>query len=100
MLVDWTLPAAMALGHLCLAILLVNVVHGFGVGERAMGRLMAAIVVAFAASSAGLILATRGESWPAWPWPVRVYAVACLAVALVGLPLSTVARWLRKPPRG
>ena len=40
------------------------------------------------------------KPWSTWPWPASAYALACLAIALVGLPASTLARILRRQPPG
>src|SRR4051812_26750204 len=98
---------AIALGQLCLAILVVNVSHGFAYPGRWVERVWAAIDYLVLVVLAGLALATLAAAWwlgprpwDQWPWPLRAYALACLAASLIALPATTLARLVRRRPRG
>lgn len=97
---DWFLLAALALGHLCLVILLVNVSHGFTID----GPLKNLIVLALLAVLGGLTVwvgwSVAGNPWHAWPLSLRLYALPCWLIALVGFPVVTMARLFKKPPLG
>jgi predicted MPP superfamily phosphohydrolase len=89
-----------ALGHGCLVVLAVNVVHGLGVNWR---RMEFAVLAGLAAAGlAGVALLAWGWShpWGSWPWFARLYAATCMAVAGLGLPATTLARLTRRPPPG
>jgi predicted MPP superfamily phosphohydrolase len=100
MLLDGFILAATALGHFCLVVLAINVVHGIGFSPRAMRRVARTQFLALAGVTAALAWVAWQGGWRDWPWPARGYAVACLAAALVGLPATTIARRLGRPPRG
>ena len=97
---DWALIVILAIGHVGWFVLFVNVVHGLGLEERRVNALKLLIVAAALALSAEGVWAIVLGRWSAWPWYVQTYAVLCLAMALVGLPAATLARWLRRSPAG
>ena len=98
MFIDGLILAAFLLGHACLAIMAVNVAHGIGFrwkGTDTVTYGVAALSVVAMIAGAWML---AGTGWRAWPTPVQVYAVPCLAVALIGLPAATAAKLLRKRP--
>jgi uncharacterized protein len=100
MLVDWLLLAALALGHAGLVVLAVNTFHALGIeaDDLEVVTLTALGLLGVATLAVGWSIA--GTPWSSWPWPVRLYAIPCLATALVGLPAVTLARALRGRPAG
>jgi predicted MPP superfamily phosphohydrolase len=97
---DWMLLAPLALGHAGLFVVVVNVVHAQGLSEWWMDRIKLLLLTVLAAVTAVLAWELARGPWPAWSWPVRGYALVCLAIALVGLPATTLARAGRRPPPG
>src|SRR5690242_17644870 len=98
---------SVALGHTCLLVLAVNVSHGFAhPAERARREadakdwLVLALLVAIGIATVVVGGWLSGRAWRDWPGVARAYAGVCLAVALVGLPATTLARELRRTPRG
>ena len=89
---------AIALGHLCLTIYVMNSLHGVGFNARWMDNLVfVGLAVVGLTFLAGAWAVWGRHPWD-WPLPNRAYAVACLATLFVGLPGATLARHLRKPP--
>jgi predicted MPP superfamily phosphohydrolase len=94
------LVAAWVLGQGCLLVLGVNIAHGIGWRSR---WLEPATYVAGALAAMGT---AAGGAWGIahepgeWPIVLRFYAIACAGVGLVGLPVCTLERLLRRPPRG
>jgi uncharacterized protein len=100
MMLDALIVAASALGHVCLSVLAVNVLHGVGFSPRGMKRAAASLMIALALATLGLLWLAWARSWRDWPGPVQVYAALCVFVALVAFPATTLTRWLRRTPRG
>jgi uncharacterized protein len=99
--VDWWIVALAALGHGCLVVWLTNVSHSLGLSERSTGRIVAAIGAVWLVATIALIWGIAGTvAWQSWPAPVQGYALLCLAIALVGLPLSTWRLNVRRLPAG
>jgi len=98
--ITWLILALAAVGHGCLLVWMTNVSHGLGVSERSMSRVLLAITSAWLVLTVALARAAVGVPWTDWPWAVQVYALACLAIALVGLPSSTWRLQVRRPPAG
>jgi predicted MPP superfamily phosphohydrolase len=97
---DWLVVAAVALGHAALFVWAVNVTHAIGLTERWMNRVKALLAVALVGGASWLGWEFAHGPLGAWSVPARVYALACLATALAGLPLGTLARALRRQPAG
>jgi predicted MPP superfamily phosphohydrolase len=98
MFLDWILLALVALGHLCVLVLLVNMAHALGVSLKRADVLTLAILLIGLILPSGLLISGAGVSRFSWPWPFQAYALVCLGVAGVGLPATTVARWRRRQP--
>lgn len=90
----------MALGHASFVVLAVNVSHGLGFRSRfaELATLLALGAVALATLAVGHWLIRH--DWAIWPWPLKLYGVVCLGLGAIGLPVTTVVRWLRKSPSG
>ena len=87
-------------GHAIVLVLIVNMTHALGWDERRTKQLKLLLLIAIAVSTS--IVAWKGafQSWPDWNGPFRLYALVCVAVALVGFPAVTIARSLRRLPEG
>jgi predicted MPP superfamily phosphohydrolase len=96
----WPLLALLAIGHLAIFALVFNMMHALGISERRTTRMTLGLLFACIASIIALAVVTVPHDWHSWSWVVRGYAVVCWAIALVGLPLVTVARALRREPDG
>ena len=100
-MINWLLLAAMGLGHGCLAVLAVNILHGIGVPEGTPTRVVKVSCISFLAFvSIGMTVLVVSDSWPEWPIVAQAYAALCIATATLGLPLVTIARALRSLPEG
>jgi predicted MPP superfamily phosphohydrolase len=100
MLIAWCLLAAIGLGHFCITVAVINWSHGLGVPERRMRWLAISTLVV-----SGMVVAAgawwlAGRPWTAWPIAAQAYGAICAAVACVGLPLATIARYRRPAPGG
>ncbi|MEW4570378.1 metallophosphoesterase [Tautonia sp. JC769] len=100
-MIDGSILLVVAVGHLCLAVLAVNVFHGLGVPEGTPARVVKGLCLGFLTSISlvlmGLFLALP---WGDWPTIARAYTLLCLLIGLVGLPLVTLARLRRRLPAG
>ncbi|RUL81246.1 metallophosphoesterase [Tautonia sociabilis] len=100
-MIDWPMLSAIGLGHFCLAVLAVNILHGIGVPEGTPTRVVKVLSLTFLATvSVGMALLVASRPWESWPVMARGYAIACILVGCVGLPATTLARLLRKQPPG
>ena len=97
-MIDGPLLTAMAVGHVCLAVLVVNVLHGLGLPEGWMRPIKVAALAALAGSSIGLAALAWFEHWTDWPRPILGYGILCGFVGLVMLPAVTLRKWLRSGP--
>lgn len=86
-------------GHACLLIAALNRLHETRINCRGL-NVLSLLALAFG-GLAGLVAAARLWEAPPSSWPpgVRLYAGACLVVALVLVPAAAVRR-LRRPPAG
>lgn len=94
------LLAALLLGHGCLWILAVNVLHGGGVPGHWPNRITYAMIPVAALSSLALLIGGLQAAWWTWPRPLAAYGIVCVGISLVGLPAVTLVRLLRKDPSG
>lgn len=91
---------AFLIGHAIHIVVLLNLAHGTGLNARWMDMMVFAVL-----GLVSLVVLTAawplwGKSWAAWPWLARGYVVLCLGTLLVGLPLVTIMRVLRRHPVG
>jgi len=100
MILAWFFVSAVAVGHLCLLVLVLNTAHAVGMSERATDRLMAIIATFWLGTTAALAWAAWSATWQSWPVPLLAYALLCLATGAVGLPFVTLARLRRRTPTG
>ena len=97
MMVDWLILIPLVVGHLSLFVLVLNVSHSTNMPEKLLD--LSNIALLLATLIALPFLVTQGP-WAAWPLVPRMYALLCLAIALVGLPAVTVVRAFRRTPGG
>jgi uncharacterized protein len=95
---DGLLLAPLAVGHVALLILMVNVSHGVGLGERRTRHVKLLILALAAALTAVVAWGVSQGPWALWPPALRAYALLCLVVGLAALPAVTIARWFRRHP--
>ncbi|WP_435017258.1 metallophosphoesterase [Tundrisphaera sp. TA3] len=94
---SWPALIALAVGHVALFVVVLNVVHATSMPERRLNVINLIWLALLLGGLAGLLF---GGPWTAWPLPGRVYAIACLVMTLGVLPLVTAIRALRRPPAG
>jgi uncharacterized protein len=99
MVLDGSLVAGFALGHLCVMIWAINVIHGLGLADRRLRRTVRGLLIGMVGLSAALAWTAWRGGWREWPRPIQGYAAACLLTSLVVLPATTIARRLRRAPR-
>lgn len=99
-MLGWYLLAPALLGHFCLSVWPVNVVHGMGLHERWMRSIKVAALSWLVAGWAALVWLVAADSAPIVATILNAYATVCLGIALIGLPAVTVARLLRRTPEG
>jgi predicted MPP superfamily phosphohydrolase len=87
----------LALGHVALFVLIVNVVHSFGHHERVLSRVKLGLLAGFVALSSALALAAWNDTVFTGTWPMLAYGVACVVTGLVAFPAATA--WLHHRPR-
>lgn len=100
MILDLFRLVGLIIGHACVVVIAVNMLHGFGVRGHWPNRITYTLLPVM--GLAGVVLAVsclRGH-WSYWPWPVQGYAYGCVALGLVGLPATTLKRALRGPLEG
>src|SRR4030095_7176108 len=97
---DWAIVALVLLGHLGLSVVATNMSHSLGLSDRGVSQLRVVLLAAIATLTALIIASAVEGPLASWPWMPRAYAIACLAVALVGLPAVTLVRACRRMPAG
>ena len=90
----------LALGHLSLFILIVNIVHALGHRGPTADRLKIGLLSGFTVGSGILAWEAWQGSLTVWSWPSLLYGIACLSTGLFFLPLSTVLLQFRDHPEG
>lgn len=100
MRVELVLLALVLLGHLALFVLVVNVVHALGFTERRMQPAKILLLTWLLAGWGGIVYAYTRRPWAGWPSPLIAYAALCLAIAVVGLPVTSLRRARRRAPGG
>lgn len=97
---DWFLLAALALGHLCLIIFVINTSHGFTIDGPWKNLIVISLLAVLGVLTLWVGWSVAGTPWRAWPLALQLYALPCWMIALIGFPLVTLARLFRRPPRG
>jgi predicted MPP superfamily phosphohydrolase len=97
---DWLFVSAVAVGHLALFVVVVNVTHALGLAERWMNWIKLLLLAALFAGAGAIGWEFARGPWHSWRWGALAYAAVCLPMALVGIPLGTLARLGRPVPRG
>ena len=94
------LLAGFVVGHWALLIWIVNVAHGSGVDGRWVEPLTLGLLVGLGGLAIPAAWWLWGRGWWDWPPWLRAYSVPCLAIGLVGLPISSAMIRLRRRPSG
>lgn len=100
MTLDRLVLVPLAIGHLALFVLLINVTHGLGHDERRMDRAKVWMVLLFTAATAILAWRIGTGSVLALSWPVLAYLTLCAVTGLLFLPLCSAYLHLRPRPTG
>jgi uncharacterized protein len=100
MLMNGLILGAIAFGHCCVIVWVINVSHGYGMSERVFRKLEAATLLLIAVVSLWLLGLAVIRPWTAWPLVAGVYSWLCLGMALLAFPAVTIARRLRRLPAG
>src|SRR3954447_8252147 len=97
MSLDRFLLAPLAIGHLALFVLIVNVSHAFGHRERTMSLVKLTLLLTYMTGSA--VLAWEAWNGPvlAWSWPSLIYALVCILTGVIVFP--TLTAYLHHRPR-
>ncbi len=95
---DWLWLGFILLGHVGVFVVVVNVVHALGMHDDRMSIFKIVALSSLFLVSPGFVYATVQGPWASWPIVPRLYAAICLLVALVGIPVTSLRRILRKPP--
>jgi predicted MPP superfamily phosphohydrolase len=90
----------LAIGHLVLFVLVVNLTHGLGHPEPVMTRVKLAILTAYLLVTTGLVFEAWRDSVFSWSWPALAYATLCVVVGLVLFPAATAYLHRRSAPTG
>ncbi|WP_406695785.1 metallophosphoesterase [Singulisphaera sp. Ch08] len=100
MILNWSLATLVAIGHAGVFVYLTNLLHGMGImpplRER-VGKCYLAIVLLISGAMTWEFL--QGKETP-WSWPIRVYSLLCLVVALIGIPVCSLLLRRRRIPDG
>ena len=100
MTLDRLVLIPLAVGHVALFVLVVNVVHGLGYDERVMARTKVWLVVLFVVGSSILgWQIVEGSAW-SWPWPFLLYSGLCVVMGVLLVPLFSAYLHLRPRPEG
>jgi predicted MPP superfamily phosphohydrolase len=97
---DGLIVVPILLGHVGLSVVVTNITHALGLSERRMSWVTRLVAGAAVLVAALLIAAAATRPWAAWPWLLQGYGWACLAVVLVGWPLTVLVRARRRLPAG
>jgi uncharacterized protein len=100
MTLDRLVLVPLAVGHLALFVLVMNVVHGLGYSERVMSRAKLWLLALFAVGSGILGWEIVEGSVRAWSWPSFVYACVCVVTGVLVFPLFSAYLHLRPRPEG
>jgi predicted MPP superfamily phosphohydrolase len=96
----WLIVALVLLGHGALWMVITNAAHALGLSHRGVNVARLVLLTAIV-GLAWLIVRSAVLGAPAdWHWMVQVYASACLAILVIGLPTVTLLRRLRRMPKG
>ncbi len=95
MAADWPILIPLVVGHLALFVLCLNLLHSTAVPDKLLDALN--LTLLGATLLALPVMLTQGH-WSTWPQPARGYALICLGIALIGLPVVTLLRAFRRPP--
>ena len=95
MMVDWLTLAALVVGHLSVFVLVLNVTHSTNMPEKLLDLFNITLLLVTLVALPFLV--TQGP-WTTWPTAAKGYALLCLGITLVGLPIVTCFRAFRRTP--
>ena len=87
----------LALGHLALFVVAMNVVHALGHPERTLDKAKLVALALFASLSAVLAWEAWGGPLSAWSWPSLAYGSVCILTGLLAVPAASA--YLHHRPR-
>ncbi len=100
MSIDLLLLLPLALGHIALFVLIINVAHAVGYRGSAPDLCKIALLTGFTVGSGVLAWEACRDGMSVWSWPSLLYGAACVITGLFLLPLSTTLLHLRNDPEG
>jgi len=100
MIPDLLILALVAAGHLGILVYVTNVLHGVGWRPRWESPLKRGILLAYLVLTGWMAWESYQGGWNAWSWPMRWYAVGCLVIGTLGIPLSTWLLHMQRSPLG
>ena len=100
MKLDHLVLLPLAIGHITLFVLIVNVVHALGHRGTIANGFKIALLSGFSIGSAILAWEACHGAITFWSWPSLIYGTVCVITGLFLLPLSTSILHLRDQPGG
>jgi predicted MPP superfamily phosphohydrolase len=98
--VDWLLALLLLIGHGALWTVIANIGHAVGLSDRAVDVLRLVLAAAIVGLAGLIVASVIGGPLASWHWALQAYAVACLVIAVIGLPAVTLLRLRRRMPAG
>lgn len=101
MMLNLSLAALVAIGHVGVIVYLTNLLHGVGImppARERVGKVHLSLIMVLSAALAWEF--TRGGDGGPGSWAIRSYALLCLVVALVGIPVCSMLLHRRRLPEG
>ena len=93
------LMLAIACGHLCLTIAVMNWSQGHGINLKWMDQVILAVLGVVGMTFVAGVWFVWGRPLGAWPLPMQMYGFLCLGIVGIALPATTLARHLRRHPQ-
>jgi predicted MPP superfamily phosphohydrolase len=100
MMLDRLILVPLAVGHLALFVVFLNITHGLGYAESTLGRVKIAFLAVFTAGSALLGWEIARGSVASWSLPSLVYGSICVVTGLLLVPICSAYLHLRPRPPG
>ncbi|GAC1334677.1 MAG: metallophosphoesterase [Isosphaeraceae bacterium] len=98
MAIGWVFFLAISIGHACLFVWILNVVHGLGINWRGMDRAVVIFLAVLGLASLVGEWKTATTPFDQWPIAFQAYAWFCSFLSIIFLPLTTLFRVLRRRP--
>ncbi|AGA26913.1 metallophosphoesterase [Singulisphaera acidiphila] len=100
MILNWSLAGLVAIGHVGIFVYLTNLLHGVGIMPPSRERVGKVHLSMGLLVSGALAWEFFQGSGTYWSWPIRGYALLCLVVALIGIPVCSLLIHRRRIPDG